>query len=241
MRALRPSEIGRPIGVLADLPGPKIRAGQFPEGGVPLVAGSYVKVRPGDHMSSRRSDLGSTTRPCSTTSRRRPPDHRRRRDQPRVVIVGADEAAALIETGGRTAGPSRSAPAVRADAAGDADRRGPRARRTDGRCRGRVHRRLVRASRRRHAQGARRGRRPGADRRQDRDHHGARQPERDPRRVRRDHGRPWRPRDRLSARGRAAPAEVDHPPMRRVRRAGDHRHPDAGVDGDGARRRPGPR
>ena len=32
---------GRPIGVLADLPGPKIRAGHFPEGGVSLVA--YLK------------------------------------------------------------------------------------------------------------------------------------------------------------------------------------------------------
>jgi pyruvate kinase len=44
--------IGRPIGVLADLPGPKIRAGQFPEGGVNLPAGGFVTVRPGDRMST---------------------------------------------------------------------------------------------------------------------------------------------------------------------------------------------
>ena len=36
------ADLGRPIGVLADLPGPKIRAGQFPEGGVTLDAGRFV-------------------------------------------------------------------------------------------------------------------------------------------------------------------------------------------------------
>src|SRR5690349_6161295 len=46
------AELGRPIGVLADLPGPKIRAGHFPEGGVSLTAGSFVRLRPGDQMSS---------------------------------------------------------------------------------------------------------------------------------------------------------------------------------------------
>ncbi len=40
-----------PIGVLADLPGPKVRAGQFPEGGVDLIAGAYVHLKPGDEPS----------------------------------------------------------------------------------------------------------------------------------------------------------------------------------------------
>ena len=44
-----------PIGVLADLPGPKVRAGQFPDGGVELVAGSYLHLKPGD----RPSDAGT--------------------------------------------------------------------------------------------------------------------------------------------------------------------------------------
>ena len=43
--------VGRPVGVLADLPGPKVRAGRFPEGGVALVAGAYLAVRAGDHLS----------------------------------------------------------------------------------------------------------------------------------------------------------------------------------------------
>jgi pyruvate kinase len=46
------ADLGRPIGVLADLPGPKIRAGQFPEGGVTLDAGRFVTVRAGDRMST---------------------------------------------------------------------------------------------------------------------------------------------------------------------------------------------
>lgn len=39
--------IGRVVGVLADLPGPKIRSGRFPEGGVVLNAGDHVVLTPG--------------------------------------------------------------------------------------------------------------------------------------------------------------------------------------------------
>ena len=39
--------LNRPVGVLADLPGPKIRAGMFPEGGVDLTPGSMVQLVPG--------------------------------------------------------------------------------------------------------------------------------------------------------------------------------------------------
>lgn len=39
---------GRFVGVLADLPGPKVRAGAFPEGGVELAAGDEVDLVPGD-------------------------------------------------------------------------------------------------------------------------------------------------------------------------------------------------
>jgi pyruvate kinase len=46
------ADIGRPIGVLADLPGPKIRAGGFPEGGVDLVPGSIVRFVPGTAPST---------------------------------------------------------------------------------------------------------------------------------------------------------------------------------------------
>ena len=42
---------GRPVGVLVDLPGPKVRAGEFPEGGVDLLAGSQVRLVPGERPS----------------------------------------------------------------------------------------------------------------------------------------------------------------------------------------------
>ncbi len=44
--------VGRPVGVLADLPGPKIRAGSFPEGGVDLDSGHTVRVVPGEGPST---------------------------------------------------------------------------------------------------------------------------------------------------------------------------------------------
>ena len=44
-------ERGKPVAVLADLPGPKIRAGAFPDGGVRLVAGEFVTLRPGEGIS----------------------------------------------------------------------------------------------------------------------------------------------------------------------------------------------
>ena len=43
------------VGVLADLPGPKIRAAEFPEGGVRLTEGSSVDLVPGD-VAEERSD-----------------------------------------------------------------------------------------------------------------------------------------------------------------------------------------
>jgi pyruvate kinase len=43
--------LGRPIGVLADLPGPKLRAGAFPDGGVDLQPGSTVTLVPGSGAS----------------------------------------------------------------------------------------------------------------------------------------------------------------------------------------------
>ncbi|WP_162942414.1 pyruvate kinase [Desertimonas flava] len=54
LRAVRDAAAssGRHVAVLADLPGPKIRAGSFPEGGVDLAPGSVVRFVPGDAPSS---------------------------------------------------------------------------------------------------------------------------------------------------------------------------------------------
>lgn len=43
--------VGREIAVLADLPGPKIRSGRFPEGGALLTVGESLELRPGDEAS----------------------------------------------------------------------------------------------------------------------------------------------------------------------------------------------
>lgn len=44
-------ELGRHVGVLADLPGPKIRSGRFPEGGVTLDPAATVHLEAGDGPS----------------------------------------------------------------------------------------------------------------------------------------------------------------------------------------------
>ncbi len=43
---------GRQVGVLADLPGPKVRTGAFPEGGAFLAEGDEITLSPGDAPSS---------------------------------------------------------------------------------------------------------------------------------------------------------------------------------------------
>jgi pyruvate kinase len=56
IRALREaaSECGRTIGVIVDLPGPKVRCGEFPEGGVDIIAGTEVEIVPGSAASTGR-------------------------------------------------------------------------------------------------------------------------------------------------------------------------------------------
>ena len=44
--------VGKPIAILADLPGPKVRAGRFPEGGVTLEVGGILRLRPGNDEST---------------------------------------------------------------------------------------------------------------------------------------------------------------------------------------------
>ena len=99
-------------------PGPKIRAGAFPEGGVDLVAGQRRPPRAGHRAEHGRRDLG------------RLPDAARRRRAPATGSSSATAAISLRVVGGRRrprvarrgrerrahAGPARRAPAVRAAA-----------------------------------------------------------------------------------------------------------------------------
>lgn len=45
------AELQRPIGVLIDLPGPKVRAGTMPEGGLPMSEGDLIRLTPGTEPS----------------------------------------------------------------------------------------------------------------------------------------------------------------------------------------------
>jgi len=49
------AEAGRAVGVLIDLPGPKVRLGTFPDGGVELMDGSTIVLRPGVDQSTATS------------------------------------------------------------------------------------------------------------------------------------------------------------------------------------------
>jgi pyruvate kinase len=46
------AQVGRPTAILADLPGPKVRSGEFPDGGVMLEIGARIRLVPGDGPST---------------------------------------------------------------------------------------------------------------------------------------------------------------------------------------------
>ena len=98
------AELGRPIGVLADLPGPKIRAGQFPDGGVTLDAGGFVTVRAGDRMSTAEViwiDYPTLLDDLQVGDRLILGDGA---ISLQIVSIGPDGGRALIESGGPTQG-----------------------------------------------------------------------------------------------------------------------------------------
>jgi pyruvate kinase len=98
------ASVGRPVGVLADLPGPKVRAGRFPDGGVSLAAGAFVHLCAGDSMSGAGTimveydtlldDLAVGDRVILGDGA----------ISMRITEIGSERADALIETGGRTQG-----------------------------------------------------------------------------------------------------------------------------------------
>jgi len=94
----------RVVAVLADLPGPKIRAGAFPEGGVRLVAGEQVVLRVGDDPSDERLvhvPYPTLLDDLTVGSRIQLGDGA---IAMRVERVGSDEVVARLETGGETSG-----------------------------------------------------------------------------------------------------------------------------------------
>ncbi len=100
IRALE-AEINRPVGILADLQGPKLRIGAMAGGGVDLVAGSTVRIdldsRPGDaqHLFLPHKEIFAVLKEGG----------RLLIDDGRIALrvekVAADNAVARVEVGGR--------------------------------------------------------------------------------------------------------------------------------------------
>jgi pyruvate kinase len=96
--------VGKPVAVLADLPGPKIRAGKFVEGGVELVSGATLRLRPGDEPSDVDTvhvDYDTLLADLAVGDRVILGDGS---ISMRVTDLADDSATAVIETGGRTQG-----------------------------------------------------------------------------------------------------------------------------------------
>jgi pyruvate kinase len=98
------AELDLPIGVLADLPGPKVRAGQFPDGGVSLTAGSFVHLKPGTSLSDAGTifvEYDTLLQDVSVGDRVILGDGA---ISMQVMTMTESYAEAIIETGGRTQG-----------------------------------------------------------------------------------------------------------------------------------------
>jgi pyruvate kinase len=98
------SVVGRTVAVLADLPGPKIRAGAFPDGGVDLAGGNLVRLTAGAGASNAdliQVQYDTLIEDISVGDRVVLGDGD---IALRVIEVGDTAATALIESGARTQG-----------------------------------------------------------------------------------------------------------------------------------------
>ncbi len=96
--------VDRPIAVLADLPGPKVRAGRFPEGGSLLTVGHELRLQPG--VTASDENVVTVDYP-SLVGDVRVGDRVVVGDGGitlRVTFVGRDELVVRVETGGRAQG-----------------------------------------------------------------------------------------------------------------------------------------
>ena len=235
------SSYGRPIGILVDLQGPKLRLGSFAEGSIQLHNGeSFVldsdktpgdntrvqlphpeilaALRPGHALLARRRQ-GAPDRRGNLARARRHPRRDRRQD------VGPQ---------GRQ--PARHRPAGVGD-----DAEGPRRSRSRAGDRHRLDRAVVRAARRGRHRGQEDDPRPRRRDVQDRKAAGDRPAAGNPRGIRRADGGARRSRRRTAAGAGAEPAEADDAAGAARRQAGGDRDPDAGIDDPERRCRPAPR
>ena len=225
---------GRPIGILVDLQGPKLRLGSFAEGAIQLKNGQsftldsdktpgdntrvqlphpeiLAALQPGPRAAARRRQgaadrRGNLARPRGDARRDRRPD----------------------------VGPQGRQPARHRSAGVGDDAKGPRRPRSRTGDRRRLDRALLRAARRGRHRGQEADPRPRRRDGQDRKAAGDRPACRNHRSLRRADGGARRSRRRTAAGAGAEPAEADDAAGAARRQAGGGRDPDAGIDDPGA-------
>ncbi|HUF97067.1 MAG TPA: pyruvate kinase [Ilumatobacter sp.] len=97
-------QAGRTVAVLADLPGPKVRCGKFPDGGVQIEGGSTIVLRAGNDASTATAiniDYPTLLDDLSVGDRVILGDGA---ISMRVTSIEADHAVAVVETGALTQG-----------------------------------------------------------------------------------------------------------------------------------------
>lgn len=98
------ARVGREVAVLADLPGPKVRAGRFPDGGVFLMEGAVLRLVPGEGGS----DASTVTVDYPTLLADLSPGDRLVLGDGAITlvadVVGDEAVSARVITGGRVQG-----------------------------------------------------------------------------------------------------------------------------------------
>ena len=225
---------GRPIGILVDLQGPKLRLGSFAEGAVQLKNGQNFVLdsdkTPGDNT---RVQL-----PHPEILAALKPGHALLLDDGKVRLIAEetspDRAVTRVVIGGRMSdrkGVSLPDTDLPVSAMTPKDRADLEAALIDRR---RLDRAVVRAARRGRDRGQEDDPRPRRRDGQDRKAAGDRPAARNPRGLRRADGGARRSRRRTAAGAGAEPAEADDAAGAPRRQAGGGRDPDAGIDDPGA-------
>ena len=225
------SSTGRPIGVLLDLQGPKLRIGEFAEGRATLDEGAPFVLdldpAPGDSQRAAlpHPEVFTALKPGTDLL---VDDGKIRLE---VETCGANFAGTRVKVGGEIIGPQGSQHPRRGASHLAADGQGPQGSRAGAGARRGLGGGIVRPASAGRAPAARGDRRPGEPRDEAREAFRGGAAGRDRRAVRRRHGRTRRPRRGASARRRPEhlpPHRADVPRRGQARDRGD---PDAGVDG----------
>ena len=205
---------GRPIGILVDLQGPKLRVGAFGGDSAMLVKGENFTFDGDTSPGERPAGAPAPSRGHGGSGGRRRGPHRRRQAAPQGHRRAAGPVTTEVQVGGKISNRKGfNLPDTDHSGRGD-DREGPLRSRGRARRRRRLDRALLRAAPRGHRRGAQDDARARARHDQAREAAGAGPPRRDHGGVRRRHGGARRSRRRDAAREGAGHAEAHHPRLR---------------------------